>query len=295
MKRLTLALFAFCFCIALYAQNTDTTATPRVEDPTQIFTYVDFSAGINFVNGSYGIEPNNWALNYRAVLGSKRFRTGFTLPFSNFANTNTGLGDIGIDFGYKLHQSTGIYTATTLNAGVFFPTSYNDYSSNWDTTSLGQDRPFFTFFANYTSSLKMNNAFYLYPKIEIYKRTHIAQTTMLLNNPYIAPNITQSGFRFELGASYRFNAKHFLYGYVQYQPERWAIVENGFAYRGPSTYNINRINWGLRYQFNLNPQNQMYLRLDGTVRGTNLPNLSNYGTHKDSYFIRFGFKHFFKL
>jgi hypothetical protein len=306
MKPLIVSLFILGAVISISAQKTDSIPYLRVEDPTQIFTSMDVNAGINFERYNWGIEPSFWEFNYRATIGAKNFRTGFILPFNNNSNVNTGLGDIGIDFGYKLHQSKGTYTATTLNAGVFFPTSYNDYYGRgiaW----LGKTQPFFTFFGNYTSSLKINKDFYLYPKVEYYQREHIQSGgthywsydtlpngTIIsqVDSVYYPPKQTQNGFLFEVGASYRFNAKQFISGYVGYKTGNWSFRENGYPFLGPSTFAIDNLTFGIQYQYAFSPASQMYMRIDGTVTGINLPSYTQYGYYKDSYFIRLGFRHY---
>ena len=81
MKKLTLLVLALAFSTFSKAQDSQSEWI-NAADPTQLYTKVDFNAGL-IASGSSGLNgPDQWIINLGGEYSIKKFNFGFNLPFS---------------------------------------------------------------------------------------------------------------------------------------------------------------------------------------------------------------------
>jgi len=304
MKKAALAVLFLLGAINLAAQQKDTIPYLRVEDPTQLFTNVELGAGIAFLRNDVFVEPNFWAFNYYGNLAFNRFRTGFSLPFSNYGNEETGLGNIKIDFGYKVHESKGKYKATLLNAGVTFPASGNNY--HLENVYAYSETPFFKLNAEAIGSIEITKRWWVYPQIgytrhaqliaeyeRFWKYDTLPNGNLVggyVDSGFVTPKIHSNIYSLGFSTSYRFNSKSFLLFNASWQLENWKENDPEEYTKFPNSFKTQSLYLGIRYQYALNSFSQVFFKIDCTVNNLNQEKHPYY--YKDSYFVGFGWNYY---
>ncbi len=296
-------LIATLLCSQFAFAQSDSTSYLRVEDPTQLFTNVEVGTGIGFERNDVFVEPSFWLLNYSGNLAFNRFRTGFSLPFTNNGNEETGLGDLKIDFGYKVHESKNRYNATLINAGITFPASGNNYSL--DNVYSYSNTLFFKLNVDAIGSIKISEKLWIYPTVgytrlaqlqEEYTRFWSYDTLPngsivgRVDSGFVTPKISCNAFSLGFRTSYRFNIKSFLSFYTILQLENWQENDPENYTKFPNSLATQSLKLGLKYQYAITPFSQIFIKVDCAVDNLNQAKHPYY--YRDSYFVGFGFNYF---
>ena len=96
MKNLFAILILF-FAFSLSAQNAESVKI-KASDPSQIYTFVEAYAGLNFLGQSpTSAGLDTWEAGFRGTWGIKKFRIGVHLPASNNQSNFEVFDDITLD------------------------------------------------------------------------------------------------------------------------------------------------------------------------------------------------------
>lgn len=299
MKILT-TFFAFALAISTFAQSSQERAI-QASDPTQVYTFVEGYAGLNFLSNSptsYG-GLDTWEAGFRGTWGIKKFRIGVHLPASNNQTNFRVFDDITLDAGYQIHNNSGIYNATVIGAGFVSPSQ--DFSLN--TIQYYQQQmlvyPYSSnlnkYYFNYLGALKFTEKFSLYPGVEWFQRSKTDQASYQTSDTSysLTPAIYSFGFKFSLIASYDFNAKNFLQIGAAYSTEDWQGKYgdeplNAFY----SNISEQRLHLYLKYQYAISPFSQVYAKASYYTYSSNLIEASDYYQQPHLYGIQLGFTYF---
>ena len=123
-----LVFSALFLSLVLSAQHADSIKI-KASDPTQLYTFVEGYGGYNVAGTwQYGLYSDIWEAGFRGNWVIKNFRLGVFLPLSNVYQETLGLNDVSIDAGYQIHNNSGFYNSTLLNAGYSFGAEDNFFA-----------------------------------------------------------------------------------------------------------------------------------------------------------------------
>jgi hypothetical protein len=294
--KIILAFFALFSFAAISAQTSDSVKI-KASDPTQLYTFVNVYGGLNFIEFNYGQagwpEIDTWEFGFRGNWAIKKFRIGVYLPASNNSTENRVFDDIMIDAGYQLHNNSGFYNATVINAGFSSPT-YDELFGNVYPNSSSFSKYFF----NYVGALKLTNKLSFYPGIEWFKRTYgyyytryfYDRNSGVIDTIISGPSVTSMGWKFSGIFSYDFNARNFVQFYASWSTENWNAMygssENLNAYL--SSIVEQRLHISGKYQYAFSPYSQIYLQL--LYNGYSMPETTkNYPVEVSLYSFQLGY------
>lgn len=252
--------------VSLLAQQKDTVLI-KASDPTQIYTFVEGYAGLNFFvsfSEQIPIDVDTWQFGFRGNWAMKKFRMGVDLSASNNSTANRILDDIQIDMGYQIHNNSGLYNATIINAGFISP-SQDDL---WDigVHIYPKNSIFNTYYFNYLGAIKFSEKLALYPGIEWFNRRNDPNTTYIYfdqDSSYSGSTITSQGWKFSGTFSFDINTKNFLQLFAARSIEQWNAKYGSIPAENEYLSSISEKRWhiNLKYQHAFSPYSQVYLKL----------------------------------
>jgi len=262
--KIILALIALFSCAALSAQTSDSVKI-KASDPTQLYTFVEGYGGLNFIGYNNGLpEIDTWQFGFRGNWAMKKFRMGVDLSASNNSTANRVLDDVLIDMGYQIHNNTGIYNATVINAGFISP-SQNDL---WDSETFvyPKNSMFATYYFNYLGAIKISEKLAFYPGVEWFSRKNDTRTTYIYfgqDSSYSRSTIFSQGWKFSGTISYDINAKNFMQLYAARSTENWDAKYGSIPAEDAYLSAITEKRWhiNVKYQHAFSPYSQLYLKL----------------------------------
>ena len=263
------ALSAFFFSITLVAQQNDTLKI-KASDPTQLYTFVEGYAGLNFIAYPNGLpEIDTWQFGFRGNWAMKKFRIGVDLSASNNSTQNRILDDIKIDLGYQVHNNTGIYNTTLINVGFTSPTiddgslfPYNDLSmAVYPNTST-----FYKIHVNYRGAVKISDKFAFYPGVEWFTKKNNPDALYIFfdqDSSYSRSTVFSTGWKFSGTLSYDINPKNFVQIYAAWSTENWEAKYGSIPEQDAYFSGFSEKRWmaHVNYQHAFTPYAQAYAKL----------------------------------
>jgi len=300
--KIILAFFASFSFAAISAQTSDSVKI-KASDPTQLYTFVNVYGGLNFIQVNYGQagwpEIDTWEFGFRGNWAIKKFRIGVYLPASNNSAENRVFDDITIDAGYQLHNNSGFYNATVINAGFTSPTQDELFDKEY--AVYPNSSSFSKYYFNYVGALKLTSKLSFYPGIEWFKRTYGYYNPRYFYNPSTGvvdtirsgSSVTSKGWKFSGMLSYDFNARNFIQAYASWSTENWnakyGSSENLNAFL--SLVKEQRLHISAKYQFAFSQYSQIYLSL--LYNGYSMPEpATNYLYKINLYSFQLGYVYF---
>lgn len=252
MKNL-LAILVLFFTFSLSAQNADSVKI-KASDPTQLYTFVEGYGGLNFLKVDYGQSGlpgiDTWQFGFRGNWGIKKFRIGVDLSASNNSTENRVFDDIEINAGYQIHNNSGFYNSTVINAGFISP-SQDDL---WDLESqvYPKNSIFNTYYFNYVGALKLSEKFALYPAIEWFNRKNNPDALYIYfdqDSSYSRSTIFSQGWKFSGIVSYDINPRNFLQLYVAWSTENWDAKYGSIEAQDQYLSSISEKRWSVNAKY----------------------------------------------
>ena len=241
MKKLM--LLAIGLALSTFSKGQDSQPEMiNASDPTQLYTKVDFNAGI-YASGSSGLwGPDSWIVNIGGDFAIKKFNFGFNIPFSNLGNFYTLLEDIDLHAGFQPFNGDKLFKSSLITVGVILPASEND---EW----LYSTRKLYL---NYTASLELTNKLSIFPTIGIETGSNIDEN---------GPRFSLTSYRAGLGASYQFNAKNFLQLTSDYARTTRKLKDELIWFDDQNSLESNTVLVSLKYQYAITQNAQVYTLL----------------------------------
>ncbi len=278
MKKLIATSLLISFCSLAKAQQTETQEFFNAADPTQLYTKLDFNAGIIASNSSGLFGPDQWRVNLGGEFAIEKFNFGFNIPFSNLGDFYTSFEDIDLHIGYQLFNGKNFFKSSLITAGIILPADdgYGSYDDWLNTNRL--------FYFNYTASLKFNDKISVYPAIGLQKGSNVDEDI---------PRFNLTAYKASLGASYQFNTENFLLLDFNYtHTSRTFVNEKNIFFNSENTIAGNSVLTSLKYQYAITPKAQVYIKLNIDF-GERFENYHNdYNSTNPGIFL--GFQYFIK-
>ncbi len=295
-----LPLLILCLSTLLSRAQDSANAIIKASDPTQIYTFVEAYAGLNFLSKQEGVQGlDTWQAGFKGTWGIKKFKIGVHLPASNNQSNFEVFDDITLDAGYQIHNNSGVYNATVIGAGFVSP-SQGDYNLPSIYFAHLSVYPYSSslnkYYFNYLGAIKISKKFSFYPGIEWFQRSNTEQTSYfsLIDSTYsLTPAIFSNGFKFSGLFSYDINPKSFLQFYGSWSTESW---EGKYGSEELNAfYNEvweKRFSMFLKYQYAITNYSQLFLVLSYYNYSSSLTDdISDY--HQPNlYSLQLGFTYF---
>jgi hypothetical protein len=300
MKIATAILLLF-LSAKLSAQKTDSLEIDA-SDPTQFYSFVEGYGGFNFL-GQNNLAPylDTWELGFRGSWAIKKFRLGVYFPMSNNTGYNRVFDDISADAGYQIHNNTGLYNASVINAGFVSPSHpsiFFDIAAIYDYAVYPNSSGFLKYYFNYVGALKFSQKWSFYPGVEWFQRKSLDQSSVFTRtNTYYAPRVTTNGLKLFGTVSYTPTKRSFLQFYAAWSTENWeaSFGEDDEFVAYLSQINEVRVSLSAKYQYAITPAAQVYAKVqyndllfnDGIARTASMG-----GVLKQVYGLHLGFTYF---
>jgi len=260
--KILFVLSALFLTLALSAQQTDSVKI-KASDPTQIYTFVEGYGGLNFIGYNNAFpEIDTWQFGFRGNWEIKKFRLGVDLSASNNSTENRVLDDIQIDAGYQIHNNSGLYNSTVINAGFISPSQEDLF--DLDYYVYPKNSSFNTYFLNYVGALKFSEKLAFYPGIEWFNRKNNPDAYYIYpDSSYIRSTIFSQGWKYSGILSYDINSKNFLQLGAAWSIENWEAKYGSIEAQDNYLSSISVTRWSanLKYQHAFSPFTQAYVKL----------------------------------
>ncbi len=263
-KAFRLLLLSAIFTSSLWAQNQPTEPRIKASDPTLLYTQLNVSGGIDFID----YAPDHWTFNFGGTWAIKeKFSFAFQAPISNNAVGPSLFENISLNAAYQIHNNSGIFNSSLLRVGLTTPVT--------DDSRIGLiAQPFSTtyeFRVGYTAGIKVNEKLSLFPRLTYYRRFGEVRETFMQDDGTVAlgPVLSHQGLRSGLTLSYDFNAKNFVQLGFLYSQGVWDEKRNINDLFNATGNVVQDYNLTLRYQHAFTPHSQIFLELHQQFRTLN--------------------------